>query len=564
LAALPPDLRILFVDDSADDIDLERHELARDGLSFEWQSAATEPELRRALAQFKPHVVLCDYSIPGFSGRGALAIVKDVAPLTPLLFVSGTIGEETAVECLREGAIDYVLKNNPRRLGSAVRRALAEVEERKRYEERIRYLANYDALTELPNRTRLQDRIEQAIVHASRSPSLVALLAINIDGFRRLNEAFGYAAGDAALRQIAARLQASVRPGDSVARTGPDEFTALISGLARAEDVNPFAWRLLEAVRVPFTVGERAVTVTASAGIAIYPNDGNEPEALMRAAAAAMHGAKVRQRGGVAFAGSADTVRESLQRVMIESALSQALPKSELSMAYQLQHDLSTGKPCGIEALMRWRQGDQNIAPSVFIPVAEETGLIRQIGRWGLREACAATAPLVTSQPRGFVLGVNVSPLQLQEAGFVEAVQGILEETGFPARCLEIELTETALMKAERQVLDVIEGLRAVGAGVAIDDFGTGYSSLSYLSRLPIERLKIDASFVSRMTTDPRDAKIAHSIVSLGHALELKVIAEGVETEEQREMLLRMDCDEVQGYLFSHPTDIRSIEAALG
>jgi diguanylate cyclase (GGDEF)-like protein len=562
LAELPQALRILFVDDNRDDVELECRELARDGLAFEWRATYKQAELERLLDEFDPHVVLCDYSIPGFSGRAALAIVKQRKPLVPLIFVSGTIGEETAVECLREGATDYVLKNNPRRLGSAVRRALAEVEERRLYEARIRHLANFDALTDLPNRTLLGDRIEQAIVHAGRSGGIVALLVMNIDGFRRVNEGFGHGEGDAVLRQVAARLQGSVRIGDTVARSGGDEFTALIADLDRPEDVNPFVWRLLDAVQVPLRVQDRSVAMTATAGVALFPADGADSEALLRAGVAAMHTAKARQRGGFVFAGSADAMRDSVQRVMLESGLSQALRRNEIRLLYQVQHDLATERPCGLEALMRWGEGDRLVPPQTFIPIAEETGLIRQLGRWALREACATALAWVERDP-SLVLGVNVSALQLQEDGFIEHLETVLGETGFPARALELELTETALMKGEERAVRTIEGLRRTGVRLAIDDFGTGYSSLSYLSRLPIERLKIDASFVQRMTEDARDAKIAHSIVSLGHGLGLKVIAEGVEPRAQLDMLRRMECDQVQGFLFSAPSRAEEVSAAL-
>ena len=559
--AVASDLRILFVEDQPDDIELARRQLAREGLQFEWRAVGSEDDLRRGLEQFHPHVVLCDYSIPGFSGRDALRIVKEVSPLTPFIFLSGTIGEETAVDCLREGATDYVLKGNPRRLGVAVRRALDDVEERHRYEERIRHLANFDALTGLPNRVLIGDRTAQALIHAERTQGQVALMILNIDGFRLVNDGIGHAAGDAMLKEIAQRLERCVRTGDTVARTGGDEFTALLADL-RAEDVHVFVTRVLEAVKEPLAIDGQSLCMTASAGVALYPNDGRDSETLVRAATTAMHRAKAQERGAFLFS-SPQAMREALERITMETGITQAQQRHELRLAFQVQHDLETGRACGVEALMRWNDGERAVPPGVFIRIAEEIGAIRTMGQWALREACLLARPWILAADPPIVLGVNVSPLQLQEAGFVEMVGKTLAETQFPAGALELEITESALMGVAKDALDVITGLKRLGVRVAIDDFGTGFSSLSYLSRLAIDRLKIDASFVRRMVNDWRDAAIARSIVSLGHGLGLRVIAEGVETREQLIMLRRMGCDEVQGYLHAPPLAPEEVPALL-
>jgi diguanylate cyclase (GGDEF)-like protein len=551
-------LRILFVEDNDIDVELEQRQLAREGLTFDWCVTRDEKGLREALRDFAPHIVLCDYSIPGFSGRQALSIVRSASPQTPFIFVSGTIGEETAVECLREGALDYVLKDNPRRLASAVRRALAETDERNAYEERIRHLANFDPLSGLPNRTLLRDRIDQAIVHDRRTETGIAVIVINLDGFRRVNAAFGNAAGDDVLRTTAKRLAAALRPGDTLARSGGDEFTALVSELARPEDATPVVQALLEAARAPHEIGPRMFSMTATGGIASFPADGKDAETLLAAAHAAMHEAKSDRRGEFLPARSSDAMRQSLRRVMIESNLVHALKREELKLVYQLQYDLATRHASGMESLMRW--GSRAESPGSFIPVAEETGRIRELGLWALREAC--TSGLAWAH-RGLTLGVNVSPLQLLDKTFVATLECVLAETGFPARSLEIEVTESALMRGDGGVLEMLHALRATGVGIAIDDFGTGYSSLAYLSRLPIGKLKIDAGFVQRMAADERDAKIVQSIISLGHGLGLKVIAEGVETEAQLEMLRGMACDQVQGFLFSPPVAAEEIERLL-
>jgi diguanylate cyclase (GGDEF)-like protein len=560
---MPEDLRILFVDDSRADIELERYQLVRDGLVFEWRAASDEASLKLQLEGFKPHLVLCDYTIPGFSGRAALQIVLAQSPATPFIFVSGTIGEERAIECLREGAVDYVLKDNARRLGTAVRRAIAEAEERKRYEARIRYLANFDALTDLPNRVLLRDRLEQAIVHASRTGRAVAVVVLDLDGFHHLNGAFGSRSGDDMLCHVAARLSAVTRAGDTVARAGGNEFIALISDLRELGDATSLVYQLIEGVKEPLTIGDRTVSMTASAGVAFFPNDGRSPESLLQAASSAMHRAKKEERGAFLFAGSPEATRQSLNRVMIESGLRQALKRKEIALAYQLQYNLATGRACGVEALMRWRPAELDYPPSEFIPVAEETGLIRELGHWAMREACRQALPWMSSGDSDFALGVNISAVQLDEKTFIPNLRSILQSRGFPPHRLEVEITETALMKTSDGVLAVMEALRELGVRIAIDDFGTGYSSLAYLSRLPIGRLKIDAGFVHRMAKDPRDLKIAQSIVSLGHGLGIKVIAEGVETEEQLDMLRRMECDQVQGYLMGRPDAAERIAERL-
>jgi diguanylate cyclase len=558
-----PELKVLIVEDQPDDVLLEEHQLRRDGLEFEMRAVASERDLRRELAEFAPNIILCDYSIPGFSGREALRIVKENAPDTPFIFVSGTIGEETAVECLREGATDYVLKGNPRRLGSAVRRALRDVEERKRYEARIGYLANYDALTELPNSALLADRVEQALNIARRAHGGLTLLALRIDGLQSINEGFGQAAGDRAIRSVAERITAHARKGDTVARTGGDEFTLLLPDVGRPEDVHPYARRLLDAVKERFAHEGAELMLTASAGAALFPGDGDNFESLWRNASAAARQAKGAGRDSFQFC-SPDTMRKALERILMETALSQALERRALKLNYQTQHDLATGRVCGVEALLRWQRGDGTfVPPSTFIGVAEEIGLIRAIGEQVLEDACVTAKPWVEASGRTLVLGVNVSAFQLRGGEFVDRVSGVLRETRFPVGCLELEMTESVVMSAQHGELDTVSALRNLGLKIAIDDFGTGYSSLSYLSRLPVDRLKIDGSFVARMLGDPRDAAIVQSIVALGHGLGLQVIAEGVETEAQNAALRAMGCDQAQGYFHSQAAEPERVAELL-
>jgi diguanylate cyclase (GGDEF)-like protein len=546
------ELAILFIEDQPDDVELETRALQRDGLVFRAAGVSSEAAMRRALEEFRPGIILCDYSIPGFSGRRALAIAKESVPETPFIFVSGTIGEETAVECLREGAVDYVLKGSLRRLGPAVRRALREVQERRDYEARIRHLANHDAATDLPNRSLLSDRIEQAVTLARRANRGLTLLVLRLEGLRRVHEGFGHDAGDEAVRQVAASLASSIRRGDTIARIGGDEFAVLLADLDRAEDVHPYGRRLMDAAKRPLEVGGTRVQVTASAGAAIFPGDGESAEALIRNASAAAHQAAAAGRDTFQFC-SPDTMRKATERVMLESALGRALERGELDVHFQPQYRLADDGICGMEALVRWRRGDGTFeGPASFIGVAEDSGLIGPIGEHVLERACAVSAPWIRDSASPIVLGVNVSAFQLGER-FVESVAGVLQKTGLPPQCLELEITETVLMSGERGDLEALARLRSLGVRIAIDDFGTGYSSLGYLSRFPVDRLKIDGSFVRRMLEFPRDAAIVRAIVALGHSLGLEVIAEGVETTGQNEALRAFACDAVQGFLHSEP-----------
>ena len=436
-----------------------------------------------------------------------------------------------------------------------------DVRDRKGYEARIAHLANYDALTGLPNASLFNDRTAQAIIHTIRSGRHLAVLSINVDRFRQVNEGFGRAAGDEVLREVMTRISASAREGDTVGRTGFDEFGVLLSDLARPEDAQAVAMKILTAIALPQSVGGRRVTLTASAGAAVFPDDGDESEALVRNAATAMHRAKAASRGSFQFSSPAHAA-ESRERVIIRTELEEALRRGELEMHYQVQRSLTDGRAFGVEALMRWPRPDRPaVSPGIFIPIAEESGLVKALGEWSLLQACTASLEWIDSMP--LVLGVNVSAVQLNDPGFAEAVARTLRTTGFPPELLELEVTESFLFSCDSDALTALAELKKLGVQIAIDDFGTGYSSLNYLSRLPVDRLKIDRSFVQRMQTDGRDAAIVQSIITLAHGLGMAVIAEGVETESQRLSLRSIGCDHAQGYLFSPALPAGSLKRLL-
>jgi diguanylate cyclase len=546
-------VNLLFVEDSKEDVELALRALKRDGIEVRSRHVDSEPALREALGAARPDAVLSDFSMPGFDGLHALRIVRELAPEVPFIFVSGTIGEERAIDAIRMGATDYILKSSMRRLGTAVRRALAEAAERKEYEARIRHLANFDGLTDLPNRSLLADRTTQATAHARRAGGICGLLALNIDRFKLLNEGLGQAAGDVLLRQFAERLRACVAEGDTLARLGADTFAVLVAGLARADALISFARNIQQAAAAPFILEGREVHVSVSLGASIYPRDGQDFEALLGNADAAMRRVKSAGGNGFQYYAAAMTT-EAAERVELENALRVAQKRGELALHYQPQVEIASGRVVGLEGLMRWRHPQRGqVSPAQFIPIAEESDLIHSLGEWALWTACRQLGEWDRGGHAVRRVAVNVSARQFRSPGFAELVARTLREHGIHPPRLELELTEGMLVDKRDEALAILNRLKSIGVQIAVDDFGTGYSNLSYLSSLPIDCLKIDRSFVVQTSKGGRDAAIAQAAISLGHSLGMRVLAEGVETPEQLEFLRRHGCNEYQGYLFSRP-----------
>jgi diguanylate cyclase (GGDEF)-like protein/PAS domain S-box-containing protein len=681
-------IRVLFVDDSEADIELALRALEQGGFDVSWERIEVEEDMKRALSSSRPQAILSDFSMPRFDGVRALALAKELAPEVPFIFLSGTIGEERAIEAIRLGATDYVLKNNMRRLGTVVRRALSEADERERiriseeererlvqvleatsdyvcvadpagtitylnaaarnllgvpdaggpgrrvgeihtawarelieregmptasragvwngetamlgadgsevpvsqviiahrapggemrffsmiardmrerkaYEARLQYLANYDSLTGLPNRDLLRDRTLQAVAHARRAGRPAALLVLNLDRFKLVNESYSHGAGDTLLRMVADRLRGAVREGDTVARLGADAFAVLATDLARPDDVLAVARKIGDAVRAPFWLEERNLHVTLSIGASTYPRDGEEFDILLRNADAAMHRVKSEGRNGFQFYASSMT-RQATDRVELENELRVALARGELEVHYQPQVVLADGRIVGVEALMRWNHLARGwIPPGQFIPVAEDSDLIRPLGEFALAESCRQIRVWSDAGFGPLRLAVNVSAQQFRSPGFVEAVERALRATRLESRNLELELTESVLVESREQTVAILKRVKELGVQIAVDDFGTGYSSLSYLSRLPIDCLKIDRSFVSKSHERGNDAAITQAVISLAHSLGVRVIAEGVETAEQLEFLRMHRCDQAQGFLFSRAVDPEAMKRLL-
>jgi diguanylate cyclase len=416
----------------------------------------------------------------------------------------------------------------------------------------LRHLATHDALTGLPNRVLLDDRLAQAVAHANRDSQPFAALVVDLDRFKLINDSLGHRAGDAVLDEISRRLRSVVRDIDTVARTGGDEFIVVISPSAAAEDAVAIAHRARDALRAPMRVSGVELHVTCSIGVAYYPTDAASADSLITRADAAMYCAKQRGRNNVQrFAEGMDAV--TVGRVSLESDLHTAIKAGQFELHYQPKPDTDSGDIRSAEALIRWRHPARGlILPEHFIPLAEECGLINEIGAWVLREACRQCVEWQRNGLPDLRVAVNVAPTQFRRGDLLDVIRGALDGAGLEARFLEIELTESAVMTNPEESAVILEELSRMGVLVSVDDFGTGYSSINYLRRFPIDKLKIDRSFVRDLDCEV-DASIVQAIISLAHSLKLKVVAEGVETPMQLQFLRSLGCDQYQGFHFSPP-----------
>jgi len=429
----------------------------------------------------------------------------------------------------------------------------SDITERKAAESHVRHLAHHDALTDLPNRILFVERLDHAIAHAHRAGQQVAVMFLDLDRFKLINDTLGHSVGDRLLQAIGQRLAACMREDDTVARMGGDEFTILIENVPDPRNLPSLAQKIIDELCLPVFLDGHEIVVTTSIGISIYPDDSDQPDALIKHADAAMYLAKEKGRNNFQFFTSEMNVH-ALERMTMEARLRKALERHEFAVHYQPQVDIGTHRIAGMEALLRWNQPDVgSIPPAHFIPVAEETGLIVPIGEWVLLEACSQNKAWQDEGLPPLRVSVNMSGRQFRQKNLVEVIGKILEETGLKAEYLELEITESIAMVNAEETITKLHALKAMGIRISMDDFGTGHSSLSYLKQFPIDTLKIDKSFVQDLAPNSTDNTIATAIATMAHGLKLKVITEGVETEEQLTYLKGMHRDQVQGFYFSQP-----------
>ena len=418
---------------------------------------------------------------------------------------------------------------------------------------KMSYLAQHDSLTDLPNRVLLNDRLTEAIALSSRHERKLAVLFLDLDRFKHINDSLGHIVGDRLLQSVGRRLFTCVRSSDTVSRQGGDEFVVLLWEVKHAQDAAVAAEKILQALREPHLIDQHELHITGSIGIVTYPDDGTDAETLMKKADFAMYHAKETGRDSYQFFKSEMNV-QAIERQSLEGSLRHAIERQELLLYYQPKINLATGGMTGVEALIRWHHPQRGLVPpGQFIAIAEECGLIVPIGRWVLSEACRQARAWQVAGLPPMCVAINISSVELRAPGFASGVRAILRETGLEPRYLELELTETFLMQDSRSTAEVLKELKEIGVLLALDDFGTGYSSLSYLKRFPIDAVKIDQSFVRDLTTDPDDAGIVTAVIAMGRSLHMRVVAEGVETREQLEILQEHGCPQGQGYYFSRP-----------
>jgi diguanylate cyclase (GGDEF)-like protein/PAS domain S-box-containing protein len=439
----------------------------------------------------------------------------------------------------------------------------SDITQRKLDEERIRYQASYDTLTGLPNRSLFIDRLNQALNMAERTGQRVGLMFLDLDGFKLVNDTLGHDVGDELLKEAAKRLMFCVRHGDTVARLGGDEFTIIMPNLGEVRNAPAVAQRIIDTLEQPFTLRNNEAFVSASIGITAFPDDAATAKGLLRNADAAMYRAKEQGKANFQFF-TAELNAEVSQRMIIKSGLSKALERQEFSVFYQPKCELATGRLTGVEALLRWRSAEQGwIPPTTFIPVMEDTGLISQVGDWVIETACIQHKAWQEAGYGNIRVAVNLSVRQLRQGDLPKTIERMLVRHGVEPAGIELEITESMIMRDTEHAVAVLRSLSDMGIHLAMDDFGTGYSSLSYLKRFPLHTIKIDRSFIHDIATDPDDLEIIRTIISMGHSLRRRVVAEGVETEDQRALLRKLRCDEMQGFLLSPPVPAAEIERML-
>ena len=548
-------LTVILIEDNPADSRLIREYLAdADETFFNLLTCVSLAAGLDILVQTRCDVILLDLSLPDSTGLETLHRMHSFAPNTPIIVLTGLDDDSLALTAMRHGAQDYLLKGKFDL--SLLTRVIRYTMERKKAESEIKKLAYYDSLTGLPNRTLLFDRLQQYLANAMNDGLKVALLFIDLDRFKVINDSLGHTNGDLLLKDVAQRLSLLVRNSDTVARLGGDEFVIALPSITSSEDISRIAAKILSVLSEPIHIDSHEIYSGASIGIAFFPDDGETAADLMKHADIAMYQAKDQGRNAYRFF-STEMNLHAYDRQIIENQLRKAIQGDELFLVYQPQIEIATGRITGFEALVRWRHPERGIVtPNDFIPLAEETGLVIPLGEWVLNTACAQNSSWQRQGLPSRIIAVNISGRQFKHAAIIETVRKALDINGLDACFLELELTESTIMTEPSTVVSILNELKTLGVQLAIDDFGTGYSSLSCLKHFPIDRLKIDRSFVRDIGNGTGDEAIAEAIISMARSLGIEVVAEGVETLEQLDFLKSRSCQTMQGYYCGEPLSV--------
>ncbi|MFQ5674644.1 MAG: EAL domain-containing protein [bacterium] len=536
--------------------------------AYELQQAVRVQDGIECLERDSMDVVLLDLNLPGCDGLDLVSEIQSHSPNVPIIVLTGDDDLNLATRALQLGAQDYLVKNDTDRstLERAVRyaieknRLIEQLEQSRRLEQ---HLAYHDALTNLPNRHLFHDRLQQAVLQSNRSDKLTAVMFIDLDGFKRINDTLGHTIGDHLLKSVARRLKRSVRKVDTIARLGGDEFTIVLWGINNTQDAAMVARKILSLISKPYRIDEHELFVTASIGISTYPTDGADIETLIRKADIAMYRAKSHGKNHYQIYNlSMDA--QFFEHLTLENSLRKAVENDELVAYYQPQVDLSSGGIVGLEALVRWQHPKFGLVPpDKFIQLAEETGVILDIDEWMLKKACQQIKMWEGEGFRELRVAVNLSTRQFRQKKLAQMVAQILSDTEVQPGKLCLEITENNVMQDIKITVDILGVLKEIGVVLSLDDFGTGYSSLNYLKLFPIDILKVDRAFVSGIPRDRDDTAISTAIIVLAQSMELQVIAEGVETAEQIAFLQSLQCDEIQGFYFSRPLSTDGLTSLL-
>lgn len=565
-------LRILVVDDDEDDFVVTRDLLSEiGGRTIETDWASTYSDGLRSLCANSHDVYLLDYRLGEKNGVELLKEAVAEGCCKPVILLTGQGDRELDLQAMEAGASDYLVKGQID--ASLLERSIRYAIGHKQSEQQIKQMAYYDHLTNLPNRVLFQERLRQGISLAHRYERTSVVLFLDLDNFKRINDTLGHRVGDMLLQGVAERLRDSVRKSDAITRTrsddpdatiariGGDEFILLLTEINQPEDAARVAQRIIEGLNRPFVLDGNEVVVTASIGIALFPDDGEDMDTLLKNADIAMYHAKEQGRNGYQFYRNSMNAA-ALEKLKLENDLRRALVRNEFTLFFQPEIDVQDGSLEGLEALIRWNHPERGlVGPLEFIPVAEDSGLILPIGEWVLRAACRQNREWQDAGLPAVPVSVNLSGHQFRQKNFVDVVRGALMESRLEPQHLILEITESVLMKDTAASMETLEELRAMGVRLAVDDFGTGYSSLSYLKRFPIHSLKIDRSFIKEVAVNADDAAIVTAIIVMGHSLKLAVVAEGVEKKEHADILRTQGCDHMQGYFISKPMPAADVPA---